>query len=99
MKVVKGTQEKTELVKAMRAKGMSYRAIGIEIGISSTYVKKLSGEPPQIQTDAACRKTKRPLPPWPTDAEPGTVEKQNVMRWRYVNGFHIHHPEDAKDGE
>lgn len=37
-----------------------------------------------------------PLPPWPTDALPGTVYKADVMEWRYANGFHIHHPLDAR---
>lgn len=38
----------------------------------------------------------RPLPPCPTMALPGSHEKIEVMRWRYGNGYHLHHPADAK---
>jgi hypothetical protein len=37
----------------------------------------------------------RPLPPKPTLALPGTIEKIRVMRKRLREGLHIHHPEDA----
>lgn len=38
----------------------------------------------------------RPLPPYPTDAFPGTDEKIEVMRKRYARGYHLHHPDDKR---
>lgn len=38
----------------------------------------------------------RPLPPWPTKSLPGTIMKMEVMAWRWENGYHIHHPDDAR---
>lgn len=35
-------------------------------------------------------------PPEPTDAEPGTPEKIEVMAWRVRNGFRPHHPRDRR---
>jgi hypothetical protein len=37
----------------------------------------------------------RPAPPSPTEYLPGTEGKIRVMEWRYENGYHIHHPDDA----
>lgn len=41
--------------------------------------------------------TQPPLPDEPTDAAPGSIEKIEIMRERYLSGCHIHHPDDAKD--
>ncbi len=38
----------------------------------------------------------RKLPPKPTDAPPGSLEKVLVMAERYISGYHIYHPLDAK---
>jgi hypothetical protein len=40
--------------------------------------------------------TSRPLPPYPTYALPGSDEKVRVMRERWEDGYHIHHPRDAR---
>lgn len=39
---------------------------------------------------------KRPLPPYPTTAPPGTLEKIEVMQERLAQGYHLHHPDDVK---
>ena len=38
----------------------------------------------------------RPLPPYPTEALPGSEEKIRVMSWRISKGYHLNHPADAK---
>jgi hypothetical protein len=38
----------------------------------------------------------RPLPPLPTAALPGSAEKVMVMQQRYADGYHLHHPFDAR---
>lgn len=38
----------------------------------------------------------RPLPPFATSHPPGTLMKIEIMAWRFQNGFHLHHPDDAK---
>lgn len=35
-----------------------------------------------------------PAPPEPTDAEPGTVRKIDVMRDRDTGGYQLRHPQD-----
>lgn len=46
-----------------------------------------------------CRRSalylRRPLPPGPTAAEPGSAEKIDVMRRRWADGYQIAHPDDA----
>lgn len=37
---------------------------------------------------------KRPDPPEPTAARPGSLEKIDVMRDRWAAGYHLHHPDD-----
>ncbi len=39
---------------------------------------------------------KRPLPPEPTHHLPGTPGKEKVMMERLEQGFHLHHPDDAR---
>lgn len=36
-----------------------------------------------------------PLPPYSTNAIPGSLEKIEIMRERYLSGYHIHHPNDV----
>jgi len=38
---------------------------------------------------------KRPLPPCPTSARPGTLRKICIMMRRLESGYHLHHPQDA----
>ena len=42
------------------------------------------------------RRLERPLPPFPTDAVPGSAAKVAVMAERYARGYHLHHPRDAR---
>lgn len=44
---------------------------------------------------ASGRRGPRPVPPEATQALPGTPEKIEVMRQRFLVGQHIHHPGDA----
>lgn len=39
----------------------------------------------------------RPLPPYPTDAEPGSLAKIAIMQQRDTDGYQIHHPDDCTD--
>jgi len=39
----------------------------------------------------------RLLPPCATQARPGSAEKVAVLEWRWANGFHLAHPDDAKE--
>lgn len=43
-----------------------------------------------------CATRVRLLPPFPTDAIPGTEEKIQVMRERWANGYALHHPCDLR---
>lgn len=38
----------------------------------------------------------KPLPPEPTKAVPGSKEKVEVLRRRYLDGYSLWHPDDAK---
>lgn len=48
----------------------------------------------QRQPDDNETQSKRPLPPAPTIADPGSDDKLQIMIARYHAGFHIHHPRD-----
>lgn len=51
------------------------------------------GNAPPTPAPAPAQSLKTPVP---TAALPGTPEKVEVMRKRYANGEHLHHPKDAK---
>lgn len=38
-----------------------------------------------------------PLPPFPTIAPPGSAAKMTIMRWRFMRGEQLHHPDDNKE--
>lgn len=45
---------------------------------------------------AAHENAARTLPPEPTDAPPGSLQKIAVMKSRFAAGHHMHHPDDAR---
>lgn len=48
--------------------------------------------------DPTWEHTAFPPPPEPTDAEPGSEEKLQVMEWREAHGFQVFHPLDYTPG-
>ena len=60
------------------------------------YDEEFNARYPGRQRKVVIKAKVRPLPPFPTSAPPGSVEKVDVMRSRHEQGYQLWHPEDER---
>lgn len=59
-------------------------------------VETVEIQEPIVHTNQEPEDDEPPLPPWATDAEPGSDAKKTVIAWRLKYNYQLHHPNDRK---